>query len=148
MSKKLTKKTPNTTPEPENPPVENSESNIDAVETPIADAESDTEPDDETAVESTEPETTPDESAESNTDAPLETADTDKPKRKTKKKSVVAQNQCPKCQHVSSNKAIKLGGVNRAQCFIEIEGTAFHSVESQRIMCERCKQIHFVKTYQ
>ena len=133
MSKKLTKKVQNTTPEPENPPVENSESNTDA-----GGETADGSP--QTAESDPAPETTPDESAESNTNA-------DEPKRNTKKKSVVAQNQCPKCQHVSSEKAIKLGGVNRTQCYIKIDGVAFHNVESQRIMCERCKQIHFVKTY-
>ena len=143
MTKKLTKKNQKTSPETEKPPVETAEADIKAPESNI-DAV------DETADSNTAPETTPDNAGDSNTEKP---ATATKPtKSRTKRetdsgKEAATMNQCPKCQHVSSTKAIKLGGVNRAQCFIEIDGVAYHNVESQRIMCERCKQIHFVKTY-
>ena len=122
MAKKLTKKTQQPTPEPEKPleetAAEHTDANTDDSNTDTADSNTD----------------------DLNTDADDSNSDAET-------EAVVTQNRCPKCQHVSSEKATKLGGVNRAQCYIEIEGTAFHRVESQRIMCERCKQIHFVKTY-
>ena len=61
--------------------------------------------------------------------------------------STPAPNQCPRCKHVSSDRAVKLGPPNRSRCSIKIDGVQYHTVEAQRILCEKCKQLHFVKKY-
>jgi cytoskeletal protein RodZ len=44
------------------------------------------------------------------------------------------ENQCPRCHKVSSEKAVHLG-MNRV----------YPNIERHRIICEHCKQIHFIK---
>ena len=136
MAKKLEKKTQQPTPEPEKPLEETSAEHTDAVKT-------DEQPENAGMFEHP---STP-EPDDSNTDAADSNSDADDSNTDAETDAVVMQNQCPKCQHVSSEKAIKLGNVNRTQCSIEIDGVTYTNVEWQRIMCERCKQIHFVKTY-
>ena len=56
-------------------------------------------------------------------------------------------NACPRCKHVSGDKAIRFGSPSRSRCNIVIDGIQYGTVEAQRIMCENCKQIHTVRKY-
>jgi ribosomal protein S27AE len=55
--------------------------------------------------------------------------------------------QCPRCRHVSSEKAVVFGTPNRYAVRGLWNGVEYSVVETSRIMCEKCGQIHFIKKY-
>jgi hypothetical protein len=61
--------------------------------------------------------------------------------------ATLRRNQCPRCKHVSSDKAIRFGNPVRNHIDGVFDGKPYQVIETQRIMCENCKQIHCVKKY-
>ena len=61
--------------------------------------------------------------------------------------ATLGRNQCPRCKHVSGEKAVKLGPPTRVAARGVWNGVEYAVVETRRIMCEKCKQIHFIKRY-
>ena len=70
---------------------------------------------------------------------------TKKRKKKTDGKQTAGY-ACVRCKHVIGD-PVSLGPPTRTRCHIVIEGKPYNFVEAQRVMCEKCKQIHFVKQY-
>ena len=110
------------------------------------------EPESETTKDTTDPENAP-QNATSEVDfsnPPEKTDEFDKEPvldPEPEVEATLVRNQCPRCKHVSSDKAIKLGGPNRQHYDGVFEGKPYQVIERQRILCENCKQIHFVKKY-
>lgn len=61
--------------------------------------------------------------------------------------AVLTFGQCPRCRYVSGPKAVKLGNPIRHCIRGVMNGVEYSLFEVQRIMCEKCGQIHCVKTY-
>jgi hypothetical protein len=55
--------------------------------------------------------------------------------------------QCPRCRHVSSENAVMFGTPNRYAFRGLWNGIEYSVVETRRVMCEKCSQIHFIKKY-
>ncbi len=56
-------------------------------------------------------------------------------------------NQCPRCKHVSGGRAFVFPGVNRQSVSGVWGGKPYQVIETRRIKCEKCGQVHFVKRY-
>ena len=64
--------------------------------------------------------------------------------------AVLQRGQCPRCRHqcdVHSSNVKKLGPPQRVVIPVVFDGVTYQVVETYRIMCEKCGQIHCVKTY-
>ncbi len=56
-------------------------------------------------------------------------------------------NQCPRCKHVSGPRAFVFPSVNRQSVSGVWNGKAYQIIETRRVKCEKCGQVHFIKTY-
>lgn len=60
--------------------------------------------------------------------------------------ATLAENQCPGCGHVSK-KPVRLGPPRSVPCRGVFDGVEFSVVIRQRVVCEKCHQHFFEKTF-
>ncbi|MDR2754653.1 MAG: hypothetical protein LBC20_03010 [Planctomycetaceae bacterium] len=61
--------------------------------------------------------------------------------------AVLQSRQCPRCQHVNSERGFVFPGVNRVSASGVWNGTPYQIVETRRTKCEKCGQVYFIKKY-
>jgi ssDNA-binding Zn-finger/Zn-ribbon topoisomerase 1 len=70
------------------------------------------------------------------------------PPKKSKKENLSPDiEQCPRCKHVSSDRAIKLGAPWSQFHPVIVNGKRYTTVTWQRIVCEQCRQHHIIKKF-
>jgi len=56
-------------------------------------------------------------------------------------------NRCPRCKHISSDRARRLGTFPPQSYHGIHDGKPYKVIERHRILCEKCRQIHIVRKY-